>query len=333
MYELLLTDEPPGSDVDTSSGSSENGPPHSPQSIDVAPKLNSTTIVEPSVARQRRESVVQPAQSVAAPGQPTGSKKEGNGLRIQFGDAVILQRYNHNVFFVRSTGTQGFGITFVELESDYSDLETVVQQNVPFPPDLGNAVFDILPGAKYTNAAKLVKLKEAEGDLDDENLFVTFLKDSVESEATINNIETARCMSMPVRYGDECRLRHRATGDFLSCHTFDGDDAGMPKLITEPDSSVTFTIDPGYKSDQIGDPLWSNQPFTFKSAESRLQIGRGNELVQRDGSEDTPCVLGHYRSVMQSEGCLLNVQVTKRYSLVGRDIIERQGRYTEIDTS
>jgi hypothetical protein len=54
---------------------------------------------------------------------------------------------------------QGFGISFVELETEYSDLQTVVQQSVPFPSDLANAVFTILPSAKYTNSAKLAKLK------------------------------------------------------------------------------------------------------------------------------------------------------------------------------
>ena len=68
----------------------------------------------------------------------------------------------------------------------------------------------------------------------------------------------------------------RAVATLLFCHTFDREDVGIHELVLHPDSSVTFTVDPGYKSDKIGDQLWSNQPFTF---ESRLQIGRGSIAV------------------------------------------------------
>ena len=68
----------------------------------------------------------------------------------------------------------------------------------------------------------------------------------------------------------------RAVATLLFCHTFDREDVGIHELVLHPDSSVTFTVDLGYKSDKIGDQLWSNQPFTF---ESRLQIGRGSIAV------------------------------------------------------
>ena len=171
----------------------------------------------------------------------------------------------------------------------------------------------------------------------DQNPAVTTLKDAVESERTISEIETKRDIGSSIKYGDECRLQHRTTGEFLSSHTFDGDDegntsncfshfvfttlhlcvsishavpsSGMPKMTMHPDNSVTFIIHPGFKADKIGHPLWSNQPFTFKSAISRLQVGRAEELVTRDGSESNPYELGHYRAVMQNQGCLLNAQV------------------------
>ena len=57
----------------------------------------------------------------------------------------------------------------------------------------------------------------------------------------------------------------RAVATLLFCHTFDREDVGIHELVLHPDSSVTFTVDPGYKSDKIGDQLWSNQPFTLIS--------------------------------------------------------------------
>ena len=197
----------------------------------------------------------------------------------------------------------------MELETEYSDPETVVQQCVPFPPDLGNAVFTILPSEKYTNSVKLAKLLKMQGVLNNENPVVTLLKDSAESERTICELETERDMGLSVLYGDECRLQHRATGEFLSCCTFDGDDAQMARLILQPDNSVNFFISSEFKSDQIDDLLWCDQPFSLKSAESRLHVGCAAELLHRHGSEDTPYVRGHYRSAMKNQGCLLNCQV------------------------
>jgi hypothetical protein len=176
----------------------------------------------------------------------------------------------------------------------------------------------------------------------------------VDSERTISDTETKRDTGTSVKYGDECRLQHRVTGEFLSSHTLDGDDAGntstlehhlslalclchsvvtvscyfpcllyfsrylssgMPKMTTRPDNSVTFLIKSGFKADRSGHQVWTNQPFTLKSAVSRLHVGSAEELMQRDGSEGNPYELGHYRAVMQPEGCLLTAEVTPASAL------------------
>ena len=219
---------------------------------------------------------------------------------LRLGDSVLFKQYGTQSFIVRSTGTQGFGAAFVDLKTNHTHTEGIASSSVHYPPDLSDAVFTVLPPAKYANASKLAKMQAAQDDGEDDKRglqLYTYLKDAAESERTINLIEAKRDLGNPLCFGDEVQLRHFSSGQYLSGAVYEGFDEGQPMMLAEPDPSVIFQIEPGYKADRIGDTVYIGQLFTLRSAESRLMLGKNPEQSRPNPVEHVH-VTRHSRAAM-----------------------------------